>query len=205
MDAITESPATFALIAINILVSLFAFSNARFMERNTFHVGPILRGGEYSRMFSSGFLHVDGTHLFMNMFVLFVFGPDLEAELGSAGFVFVYVGALLAGSGWALLERRREPNYRAVGASGAVSGILVAVCLYDPFQLLLLFGLIPAPAIVFAIGYIAISAALSGRPNSMIGHEAHLGGALGGLLLTLLSDPTALSTFSQQVAERLGG
>ncbi|MEO1642083.1 MAG: rhomboid family intramembrane serine protease [Pseudomonadota bacterium] len=205
MDIILQSPATFALIGINILVSAYAFSNSRFMERYTFHVGPILQQKEYVRSFGSGFLHVDGTHLFMNMITLFFFGPFLESKLGTVGFVFVYVGSLLAGSGWALLERRREPNYRAVGASGAVSGILVGACLYIPFELLLLFGLIPVPAIIFAAGYILLSAALSGRPNSMIGHEAHLGGALGGLLLTMLSDPFALSTFSGQVLERLGG
>lgn len=205
MDQILQSPATFLIIAANIIASLAAFSNPRFMEQNTFHVGPILRNKEYFRMLTSGFLHVDGMHLFVNMLTLYFFGPSMEYVLGTIGFLIVYFGSLLAGSAWSLMERRREPNYRAIGASGAVSGILVGVCLFVPFEMLYLFFAIPIPAILFAIGYIGISAALSGRPNSMIGHEAHLGGALGGLILTILVEPRALSIFSEQVVARLGG
>lgn len=205
MEQILQSPVTFLLIAANVIASLAAFSYPRFMEQNTFHVGPILRQREYYRMLTSGFLHVDGMHLFMNMLTLYFFGPSMEYALGPIGFLIVYFGSLIAGSAWSLMERRRESNYRAIGASGAVSGVLVGICLFVPFSMLYLFLAIPMPAIVFAIGYIGLSAYLSGRPNSMIGHEAHLGGALGGLLLTMLVRPDALSIFSAQVAARLGG
>lgn len=205
MDQILQSPATFLLIAANVIASLAAFSYPRFMEKNTLHVGPIMRNREYHRMLTSGFLHVNGMHLFVNMLTLYFFGPLMESALGSVGFVIVYFGSLIAGSAWAVMERRKEYNYRAIGASGAVSGILVGACLFIPFELLYLFFAIPIPAILFAVGYIALSAALSGRQNSLIGHEAHLGGALGGLLLTMLVEPRALSIFSSQVAGLFGG
>ena len=206
MEVFYQSPATFVLIAANVIASMIAFSNPRFMEQNLFHVGPILQGREWHRIVTSGFLHGGFFHLLINMYVLYGFGRLLEYPnvLGTGGFLIVYGAALLGGSFWSLLENRRKPDYRALGASGATSGIILSVCLFAPFATLILF-VIPMPAVVFGVVFIVLSAILAQRENKVIGHEAHLGGALSGLIATMLVRPDALSIFSEQVAARLGG
>ncbi len=199
MEQFTGFPVTSALLAANIVASFIAFSSKNFFEQNVFQIAPILRKGEWHRAVTSGFLHVNSTHLLMNMFVLYMFGRILEQMLGAGGFVFVYFAALIGASVWMLLEKRGQPNYSAVGASGAVSGVVLAFCLFQPFATLYLFFAIPMPAIVFGFGYIALSYWLSLRENTMIAHGAHLGGALAGLAATIAIRPDVLASFISQL------
>ncbi|MEM6535424.1 MAG: rhomboid family intramembrane serine protease [Pseudomonadota bacterium] len=205
MDAFSLYPATMALIIVNTMASVVAFSHPGFMNQNLFHVGPIRQNQEWHRLITSGFLHGGLLHLFVNMYVLFSFGGVLEEQvLGSGRLLVIYFAALLGGSLWSLLENKDKPDYRALGASGATSGIILAYCIFAPFSMLGFF-FIPMPAIVFALLFIVISAILAQRENKVIGHEAHLGGALAGILATFIVEPASLSYFSAQVAERLGG
>ena len=199
MEFLSTYPITSALIAANLVASLFAFASREFYEQNLFRVGNILRRGEYHRALTSGFLHVDPIHLLMNMYVLWNFGPYLEAWLGVGGYLIVYFGARLGASAWMLWEKRNSLNYSAVGASGAVSGVILGFCLFEPFARLTFF-VIPMPAIVFGIGYIALSLFLSRRQNTVIAHGAHLGGALAGLVLTALLRPDVVGDFIRVVS-----
>jgi membrane associated rhomboid family serine protease len=199
MEFLSTYPITSALIAANLVASLFAFASREFYEQNLFRIGNILRRHEYHRALTSGFLHVDPIHLLMNMYVLWIFGPYLEAWLGAGGYLIVYFGALLGASAWMLWEKRNNLNYSAVGASGAVSGVILGFCLFQPFAQLSVF-FIPMPAIVFGIGYIALSLFLSQRQNTVIAHGAHLGGALTGLALTALLRPDVVGDFIRTVS-----
>lgn len=206
MDQLMLIPVTSLLIAANVLVSLYALSNPPFMEKNLFHVGPILSGGEYHRMVTSGFLHGGFLHLFVNMYVLFMFGGFVEQVLGTTGYLVVYFAALLGGNAWALLENKNKSSYRALGASGATSGIVMSFILFRPFEQLMIFP-IPffMPAVLIGVLFLVGSAILTQRENKTIGHEAHLGGALAGILATILIAPGAFSEFANQVAQALGG
>ncbi|MEL6857106.1 MAG: rhomboid family intramembrane serine protease [Pseudomonadota bacterium] len=206
MEEPVLSPVIVLLIAGNVLASFYALSNTKFMERNLFHVGPILQNQEWHRLVTSGFLHGGFLHLFVNMYVLFMFGSDVEQQLGTVGFVIVYFAALLGGNAWALLENKTKPSYRALGASGATSGILMSFILFEPFRGLMIFP-IPffMPAVVIGLLFLVGSAILAQRENKTIGHEAHLGGALAGIVATILIKPSALSNFSTEVARALGG
>ena len=161
---------------------------------------------QWDRGITSGFLHADPFHLMMNMYVLWMFGSLLEDPrvLGSMNFALVYVVSLIGGSAWAYMENFRKPDYRALGASGAVSGVLIGACLFIPTQQLYLFGLLPMPAVVFAIGFILISAMLAQNENKIIGHEAHLGGALAGMAATIALRPDVWSRFIRLVSDALG-
>lgn len=206
MEQILASPATAVLIAANIVASLIALSNRPFMEKNLFHVGPILQQREWHRMLTSGFLHGGMMHLFVNMYVLYMFGSLIEGALGTFGYLIVYFAALLGGNLWSLLENKAKPAYRALGASGATSGIVMSFTLFAPFENLYFFPLpIPIPAVILAVIFIVASAILARRENKVIGHEAHLGGALAGILATIAVEPRALSIFSNQIAQALGG
>lgn len=206
MEQMLTTPVTSLLIAGNVIASLIALSNLSFMAKNLFHVGPILQQKEWHRMVTSGFLHGGILHLLVNMYVLFMFGGFVERVVGPVAYLIIYFAALLGGNSWALLENKAKPSYRALGASGATSGIVMSFILFRPFEPLMIFP-IPffMPAVVLGIVFLVGSAILSQRDNKRIGHEAHLGGALAGILATIAVQPAALSNFSQQVARALGG
>ncbi|MBO6689647.1 MAG: rhomboid family intramembrane serine protease [Henriciella sp.] len=206
MEQMLTTPVTSLLIAGNVIASLIALSNPSFMAKNLFHVGPILQQKEWHRMVTSGFLHGGILHLLVNMYVLFMFGGFVERVVGPVAYLIIYFAALLGGNAWALLENKAKPSYRALGASGATSGIVMSFILFRPFEPLMIFP-IPffMPAVVLGIVFLVGSAILSQRDNKRIGHEAHLGGALAGILVTIAVQPAALSNFSQQVARALGG
>ncbi len=181
--------ATLAIIAANVVVSLKGFNDHLFFERYKFGISAI-RGGQKDRMLTSGFLHVDGSHLFLNMFTLYFFADVVIRWLGAPLFLLMYFVSLLAGSLLALFFHRDEPYYSAVGASGAVTGILYAAILLQPdMQLGIMFIPIPLPAYVIGILYMLYSIYGMKKRLGNIGHTAHFGGAVGGYVTTLLFEP----------------
>jgi len=146
-------------------------------------------------MFTSGFLHVDLSHLFLNMFTLYFFADVVISWFGAFKFILIYIVSLLAGSLLALFFHRQEPYYSAVGASGAVTGILYSAILLQPdMQLGIMFIPIPLPAYVFGIGYMLYSIYGMKKRLGNIGHTAHFGGAIGGYAATLLFKPELFQT-----------
>ncbi len=186
--------ATIVVIAANILVSLKGFNDTYFFDRYKFGIGAI-KAGQKERMLTSGFLHVDIAHLFFNMFTLYFFAPVVINWFGNTKFIIIYFVSLLAGSLLAMFFHKNEPYYTAVGASGAVTGILYAAILLQPnMQLGIMFIPIPLPAYVLGIGYLLYS--IYGMKSRLgnIGHTAHFGGAMGGYVTTLLFMPSLLQT-----------
>jgi membrane associated rhomboid family serine protease len=186
--------ATIAIIAANILVSIKGFNDTYFFDRYKFAIGAI-KSGQKDRMLTSGFLHVDFAHLFFNMFTLYFFANVVIGWFGPGKFLIIYGISLLAGSLLAMFFHKDEPFYSAVGASGAVTGILYAAILLQPNDsLYLMFIPVPIPAYILGIGYLLYS--IYGMKNRLgnIGHTAHFGGAIGGYLTTLLFMPSLFAT-----------
>lgn len=184
--------ATIAIIAANVLVSIKGFNDQAFFERYKFNVAAI-RGGEKERTLTSGFLHVDLAHLFFNLFTLYFFADVVIQWFGPGKFFAIYFVSLLAGSLLALVFHNNEPQYSAVGASGAVTGVLYAAILLQPgMDLFLMFIPIPIPAYVVGIGYLLYSIYGMKTRLGSIGHTAHFGGAIGGYVTTLLFQPSLL-------------
>lgn len=187
------SIALIVIIAANALVSFKAFDDQFFFRKYEFHIGSI-RAGEHLRMITSAFLHVDIAHLAFNMLTLYFFAPTVIAYLGVPSFLMVYFGSLLCGSLLTLQFHKDEYHYRAVGASGAVTGILYAAILLRPDMNLFLFFIpIPIPAYIFGIGYLLYSIYGMKSRNDNIGHTAHFGGAIGGYLITIAKEPQLLT------------
>jgi membrane associated rhomboid family serine protease len=180
------------LIAINILVSYKGFNDLTFFRKYEFHVGSI-RSGEQLRMLSSGFLHVDISHLIFNMLTLYFFAPVVMQHLGEFSFLMVYFGSLIFGSLLTMVFHNNDYHYRAVGASGAVTGILYSAILLQPNMMLGLFFIIPIPAYLFGILYLLYSIYGMKAKNDNIGHTAHFGGAMGGYLITLIQQPQLIT------------
>jgi membrane associated rhomboid family serine protease len=180
-----------AIIVVNVLISYKGFNDLSFFRKYEFHVGSI-RSGEQIRMLSSGFLHADMTHLIFNMLTLWFFAPVVISYLGDFSFILVYFGSLIFGSLLTMVFHKNDYGYRAVGASGAVTGVLYSAIILQPDMMLGIFFVIPMPAYIFGILYLLYSIYGMKAKNDNIGHTAHFGGAVGGYLITLLKEPTLL-------------
>lgn len=176
------------LIVANVLMSYKGFNDLSFFRKYEFHVGSI-RSGEQIRMLSSGFLHADMTHLIFNMLTLYFFAPVVIGFLGDFSFILIYFGSLIFGSVLTMVFHKNDYGYRAVGASGAVTGVLYSAILLQPDMMLGIFFIIPMPAYLFGILYLLYSIYGMKAKNDNIGHTAHFGGAIGGYLITLVKEP----------------
>lgn len=186
------------IIIANALISYKGFNDLAFFRKYEFHVGSI-RSGEQIRMLSSGFLHVDMMHLIFNMYTLWMFAPVIIEWLGTFSFVLIYFGSLIFGSLLTMLFHKNDYSYRAVGASGAVTGILYSAILLQPDMMLGIFFVIPMPAYLFGILYLLYSIYGMKAKNDNIGHTAHFGGAIGGYLITLVKEPSLIVDHSLMV------
>lgn len=179
------APATLAIIILTTLVSWKAFGDRVFLEKLIFRPERILAGKEYYRVVTAGFLHGDWPHLFMNMFSLYLFGSHLELLFGVGRYLLIYFGSIAGGYALSLWLHRHH-DYSALGASGGVCGVLFAYIFLFPGGGIRMF-LFPfeIPAWLFAILFLlAEFFGIGGRYGDNIGHDAHLGGAILGLLLT---------------------
>lgn len=180
-----------AILIANALFSFKGFNDPVFFRKYEFHMGSI-RSGEQIRLLSSGFLHADIGHLVFNMITLYFFAPVVVGYLGMFSFAIIYFGSLIFGSLLTVVFHKNDYNYRAVGASGAVTGILYSAILLEPNMMLGIFFIIPIPAYLFGILYLLYSIYGMKAKNDNIGHTAHFGGAIGGFLITLATNPHLL-------------
>ena len=199
-DLLSLPPVTQFFLTVNVLIGAYTLlGNPALIDRWAFKPYRVIREREWSRWLTAGFVHVGFAHLLFNMVTLYFFGPYVEVAVGSGRFLAIYVGSELAANALTYLKHRDQPQYSAVGASGAISGVLFSFCLFEPFALLGIMFIIPMPAIVFAVLYVVLSVYASRRQVGRVAHEAHLGGALGGVVLTLLLYPSALGIFLRQL------
>ncbi|MEZ4776738.1 MAG: rhomboid family intramembrane serine protease [Bacteroidia bacterium] len=194
---LTAEHISVALILANVFVSYQGFSKIGFKEQYIFDIDRILIGKEYIRMISSGFLHGGWMHLLFNMYTLYIFSSTLGTPyvgLGIVPYLVVYFGSLLGGNLLALYVHRNHGDYRALGASGAVSGVMfAAIVIFPGMDISFIYPPIPIPAWIFALAFVLISIYGTGARLGNIGHEAHLGGAVTGMLAGILYKPQSLA------------
>ena len=196
-------PVTLVLIAITVLVSWQAFEKPQLPGRLILWPPAVDRRRQYDRLLTHGFIHADWQHLLFNMITLFFFGGTIERAfapyIGPVGFLLFYLSAILVAILPTYLRHRHDPNYRSLGASGAVSAVLFASILINPWSLLLVF-FIPMPAIVFGVCYIGYSIWMDKRGGDNINHSAHLWGAGYGVLFTAMMEPRIIGVFLERLA-----
>ncbi|WP_299122381.1 rhomboid family intramembrane serine protease [uncultured Tenacibaculum sp.] len=182
------------LIIANVLVSYKGLNDRLFFDRYKFQVQKILNG-EKIRMITSGFLHADWVHLGFNMYALYLFGGLVIGNFSTINFALIYFGSLLLGSMYSLYQHKDEFYYSAVGASGAVSGIMFSAIMLYPNETysFMFFPFIDFPAYALGVGYLVYSIYGMKKQLGNIGHSAHLGGAIGGYVLTLFLKPSVVS------------
>ncbi|MBS1927249.1 MAG: rhomboid family intramembrane serine protease [Ferruginibacter sp.] len=183
---------TVILIAINVIISLIGFSNRDFMRKLIMWPYGVKRQQQYYRMVSSGFLHADYIHLFFNMFTLYFFGTNLEfifsqLHLGSeAAYLLLYFMALVVSDLPSYLKHQNDSGYQSLGASGAVSAVVFAVILFNPWGAIYIYGAIKISALVYAVLYIIYCVYMGKQGTDHINHDAHLWGAVFGLLFAIV-------------------
>ena len=181
------------LIIVNVFVSYKGFKDRAFYHRYSFEIDKVLVYKDYKRILTSGFLHTGWLHLIFNMLSLYAFSTGIEFILGEVSFLLIYFIGIAGGNLFSLFIHRNHNEYSSVGASGGVCAVIFASIALLP-QLEIGFFLLPLsiPAWIFGLIYVLFSiyGIRSNRDN--IGHEAHLAGAVLGMLIALIIEPSAI-------------
>ncbi len=189
------APVSAALLAVIVALSLIGlYRIPAWIERNLLRPYWLVRRGEYATLVTSGFIHADIAHLLFNGFTLWAFAFPLERTLGSGRFLLLYTAGLLVSSFGTWLKHREDPDYRSLGASGAILAVLFASIVYFPTNAIYILPIpVPIPAPLFAVAYLAYTVYASRQARGRINHDAHLSGALTGLAFVAATDPQAVA------------
>jgi membrane associated rhomboid family serine protease len=170
------------------------YAQPQLIERSLFRPYWFLRRRQYATVVTSGFVHADLSHLLFNMVTFWFFAFPLEKQVGPVRFAVLYLLGLVVSDLGTYFKHRHDPQYASLGASGAISAVLFAAIVYFPWMKLFIIPIpLPIPAPLFAVGYVAYSWYSARHSRGRINHDAHLGGALFGLLFVLVTDPAAFA------------
>jgi len=182
-----------SVILVTTGVSLLAWKKSNLLERMLFSTGEIIDNRDYLRLISSIFIHANIPHLLFNMFSFYSFAEGIEVQFGYKIIAYIYFYSAIGGSLLSLIMNRKNREYRALGASGAVCGIIFASIFLLPGGSVYIFLIpFPVPVWAYAILFVVISIYGIGSQRGRIGHDAHLGGALTGIIIVLTIKPEAL-------------
>lgn len=200
---------TIVIVIITVLVSIQGFNNRAVIEKLKHWPYAESRDSEWYRLLSSGFVHGGWLHLLINMFVFWQFGEIVEnwynqlfgSLWGPTLFVLMYLSTIAVADLPTYFKHKNDYNYAAIGASGAVSGIVFIFILVLPWEMLYIWGILPIPSIVAGIAYLVYSQYASRQPNTRIDHDAHFYGAIYGILFTVALKPALLVQFWQKLTD----
>ncbi|MEM9932180.1 MAG: rhomboid family intramembrane serine protease [Bacteroidota bacterium] len=200
LEQFTIAPVASIIFLLTIIASVIAFRKTEWIDEYGLVPYDVLTYKQYYRLISSGFLHGNYLHLALNMITFYFFAFYLENLLGHWQFALLYFGGMLLSDVATMIKYRSEPNYTSLGASGAISTLVLSVIICDPGLTLKLFFSIPIPGWLFALAYMGYSLIASFRANDGINHDAHLWGAVAGIALTPLIKPEVVSVLSDFIA-----
>ncbi|MEO6818465.1 MAG: rhomboid family intramembrane serine protease [Ginsengibacter sp.] len=185
---------TIILLAITVIVSLLAFRSRKLMDSLIFYPVTIVEENQYYRFISYGFLHADISHLFFNMYAFYLFGGATEnafiqifGQIGTTLYILMYFLSLIACVIPDFLKNKTNPNYRSLGASGAISAVVFAYIMIDPLQGIgLLFIPVFIPGFLFGILFLVVSYFLGKKGGTSVNHSAHIWGAIFGVIFLIV-------------------
>jgi len=195
---------TLFLLGATIIVSLTAFNNSNLMSKLIFNPYAVKKFGQWYRLVTSGFIHANFFHLLINMLVLYSFGRAVEMYYtevfrNAAPYMFLamYLTSIVAANIPTLLKYQEHSYYNSLGASGAVSAVVFASILFNPYGKIYFYGIIGLPGILMGVAYLIYSYYMSKKGGSAdnINHDAHFYGALYGMLFTVVFKPKLVLYF----------
>ena len=197
---------TLWIIGITVLISWFAFSKPELIQRFSMQPWQIERNREFYRFVTSGFLHANFTHLLLNMFSFYFFGPVVEQYFafifGNASpywFIGFYLMAIVVSDIPTFFKQRHQPSYSSIGASGGVAAIIFASIIFQPLEKICLYGILCFPGFILGTVYLIYSYYKGRNSNDHINHEAHLYGALFGLFFCIVAYPASFVHFINEL------
>ncbi len=223
-----QHPVSTFLLLATLATSLAAFRDPRLMERFALRPNRLVYHRKHYTVLSSGFIHANWPHLLINMLTFYFFAFDLEHSfvrydavahkddlevsslvyiLAHGKYLILYIGSMVLADITTIVRHKDNPAYSAVGASGALSGVVLAYIIMAPatnngFDVMI-FGIIPGwmYALLFVVGSYFSSRS---RPDDGIAHEAHLWGSIAGVFLTVVMYPKAAWIFVENVSDWVG-
>jgi membrane associated rhomboid family serine protease len=201
-DVLMNAPVASIIFVITIITTVMAFSNETLLSKLILHPYGVYRKKDFYTVITSGLIHNDWMHLFFNMFSYYYFAFHLEKIIGHWQFALLYVLSLILSDLPTIYKHRNNYRYVCLGASGAVSAVVFSSILYNPVDssIGILFIPIGIPSIIYGVLYLIYCSYASKHAQDNINHDAHLFGALSGLLITLILHPSVANTFIQQIS-----
>lgn len=198
---------TLLILIVTIAVSIAALGNDKLYLRLLLNPYQAIHRKEYWRFISSGFIHNGYIHLGLNMFTFFFFGRVVEEifdqimgnDRGTWLFIIFYISALVLSDLPVAIKQKDNPGYNSLGASGAVSAVVFCSILFFPLNKICLYGLLCLPGFILGIIYIVYSYQQGKNALDNVNHEAHLYGAIYGVIFGLIVYPDAGGLFIQQI------
>ena len=203
---------TFLLIISTVIISYISFNNSSLKETLIFSPYQYINNKKWWLVVSHGFIHADYLHLFFNMYVLYAFGFNVENQfnelnaLGYLYFLILYLGAMIFATLPSIIKHRNNNSYRSLGASGAVSAVVFVFIILAPtaqMGLIILPGLY-IPAFVFGLLYFIAENYMIKKGGSNIAHDAHIAGAIFGILFVGFFDYKLYINFIESIVNYLG-
>ena len=194
IDQMLGAPVASFIFIITLITSYMAFNDYNLKGKFMFNPFAVVHHKQYERLFTHGLIHADTMHLLFNMLAFYFFAFYLESILGHWQFAVLYILSIPLSSLTTLFKYKDFSGYNSLGASGAVSAVVLSFIMFNPeakLGLLLLPG-VNIPGWVFGLLYLAYSQYMAKRASDNIGHEAHLWGAVAGIVLTLVLKPEVI-------------
>lgn len=198
---------TLILIILTVGISWYAWQNPSLLDKWVMNPVRVSKYNEYYRFITSGFIHADVGHLIFNMFSLYFFGEAMEMFLGQIFgpngtfyYLALYMVGIVVSDLPTFLKHRKNNGYKSLGASGGVSALLFAFILLAPLQKVCLYFAICIPGFIFGAIYMAYSFYESRKMGGRINHDAHLYGAIFGILFMAVLLPASIPNFFEQIA-----
>ena len=197
---------TYGLMIVIGLVTYVAWKQPELHAKLMLNPYQTVQQKQYWRLLTSGFVHNNPMHLFLNLFTLFFFGAAIERifnvyfpQAGALLFILLFVTAVIVANVPTLIKHRNNPHYNSLGASGGVSALVLAFVLFDPLRDLCLYAIICLPGYILGAIFIVYSIIMGKRGRDNINHDAHLWGAIYGVIFVLLLRPSTIETFIDSI------
>lgn len=197
---------TYIIIAITVAVSFLAWDRKSWFGKLMMNPYRIHHHKEYFRFITSGFIHKDHIHLIFNMFSFYFFGRAIESvfnnlfgSLGTIYFIVLYLAAIIVSDLPTYFKQKNDPGYNSLGASGAVSAVIFAFIIFEPLTSICVYFALCMPGFILGVLYVGFSYYQAKKANDNINHEAHLYGALFGLVFCIVIYPRSLPEFFHQI------
>jgi membrane associated rhomboid family serine protease len=196
MEYLLVAPVASIIFVLTLATSLWAFNDENIYARFILNPYGVSRGERVYTIITSGLIHKDWNHLLFNMLSYYFFAFQLEAMFGHWQFGLLYILSLILSDLPSIQKHKQDIWYNSLGASGAISAVIFSYIMYDPLASLgIIFIPIPIPAWIFGLLYLVYCHYASKHARDNVNHDAHLFGALSGILITIALNPHIVHNF----------